>query len=151
MRRAARIGAALVLRLVVGGVLVVAGALKVRAPGAFAAQIANYQLMASAAPYLAAVLPAVELLIGLAVLVAPRSWRAGAALGALVLFGMFEGAVTAAFFRGINIDCGCFGAGGGPITGLTILRNLLLVAAAAILLWFEGRRENSAVGPRAVP
>jgi len=151
MRRSARIGAALVLRLAVGGVLVVAGALKLRAPGELATQIANYQLLSAAAPYLAAVLPAVEVVVGLAVLAAPRSWRAGAALGALLLFGMFEGAVTAAYWRGINIDCGCFGAGGGPITGLTILRNLLLVAAAATLLWLESRPENSAGGPGAVP
>ena len=150
MRPAARIAGVLGLRLGVGGVLVVAGALKLRAPTALATQIANYQLMAAAAPYLAAILPAVELVVGLAVLAAPRPWRAGAALAALILFGVFEGAVTAAYLRGINIDCGCFGGGGGPITWVTILRNLLLMAAAATLLWRERRPESSAVGPGAV-
>jgi len=155
MRPAARIAGAFVLRVGVGAVLVVAGALKLRAPSDLATQIANYQLFTAAAPYLAAVLPAVELVVGLAVLVAPRPWRAGAALAALVLFGLFEGAVTTAYLRGINIDCGCFGAGGGPITWVTILRNLLLMAAAATVLWLEAggrfRREIRAVAPGAVP
>jgi hypothetical protein len=132
-------------------VLVAAGALKLRAPAELATQIANYQLITAAAPYLAAALPAAELVVGLAVLAAPRPWRAGAALAALVLFALFEGAVTAAYLRGINIDCGCFGTGGGPITGLTILRNLLLMAAAATVLWLESRREIRAVAPGAVP
>ena len=151
MRRAARIAVPLALRVGVGGVLVVAGALKLRAPGALATQIANYQLLTMAAPYLAAALPAVELVVGLAVMVAPRPWRAGAALAALVLFCLFEGAVTAAYLRGINIDCGCFGGGGGPITWVTILRNLLLMAAAGAVLRLEGRREFRAVAPGAVP
>ena len=57
---------------------------------------------------------------------------------------------TAAYLRGINIDCGCFGGGGGPITWVTILRNLLLMAAAGAVLRLEGRREFRAVAPGAV-
>ena len=124
---------ALVLRLGLGGLLIVAGALKLRAPGAFATEIANYQLVPAVAPYVAAVLPVLELVVGGALVVAPRAWRRGAALAALGLLATFTVAVASAYFRRINIDCGCFGTGGGPITGLTLARNLALMAAAALL------------------
>jgi uncharacterized membrane protein YphA (DoxX/SURF4 family) len=131
----------LLLRLLVGGVLAVAGALKLRAPGAFATEIANYQLAPAAAPYLAVALPTVELVLGVAVIVAPRAWRRAAALGALALFGTFTVAVAAAYLRRINIDCGCFGTGGGPITALTVARNVGLMTAAALVLRFDRERE----------
>jgi hypothetical protein len=128
---------ALVLRVGLAGVLGVAGALKLRAPGAFAAEIANYQLFPGAAPYLAVTLPLVELVLAGALLVAPRAWRRAAALGALGLFVTFTVAVASAYFRRINIDCGCFGAGGGPITVLTLLRNAGLLTASALAIRFD--------------
>jgi len=129
-----RAALAWVLRLGVGGVLVVAGALKLRAPAAFATEIANYQLWPAVAPYVAATLPVAELFVGGALLVAPRAWRRAAALVALALFATFTVAVASAYFRRINIDCGCFGTGGGPIDALTLARNVGLMAAAAVLL-----------------
>ena len=128
---------ALVARLVVGGLLLVAAGLKLRAPVAFATEIAKYQLFPAVAPYLGAILPLVELTIGLALIVAPRAWRRGAALGALALFATFTVAVASAYFRRINIDCGCFGTGGGPITALTLARNVGLMTAAALALRFD--------------
>jgi uncharacterized membrane protein YphA (DoxX/SURF4 family) len=125
---------ALVLRLGLGGLLVVAGALKLRAPVAFATEIANYQLLPAVAPYVAAVLPVLELVVGAALVLAPRPWRRAAALAALGMLGAFTVAVASAWLRHINIDCGCFGAGGGPITGLTLARNLVLMAAAATVV-----------------
>ena len=130
---------ALALRLGLGGLLAVAGALKLRAPGAFATEIAKYQLLPALAPYVAAVLPVVELVIGGALVVAPRAWRRAAALCALALLATFTVAVGSAFFRRINIDCGCFGTGGGPITGLTLARNVVLMAAATAIVTFEDR------------
>jgi uncharacterized membrane protein YphA (DoxX/SURF4 family) len=128
----------LALRLLVGGVLVVAGALKLRAPGAFATEIANYQLFPAAAPYLAVTLPVIELVLGVSIVAAPRAWRRAGALGALGLFATFTVAVASAYLRRINIDCGCFGTGGGPITALTLARNVGLVTAAALVLRLDG-------------
>ena len=128
---------ALAARLVVGVLLVVAGALKLRAPVAFATEIANYQLFPAVAPYVAAILPLVEIVVGGALIVAPRAWRRAAALAALGLFATFTIAVGGAYFRHINIDCGCFGTGGGPITALTLVRNLSLLASSALALRFD--------------
>jgi len=139
MRRAAPF-LILLARVGLGGLLIVAGGLKMRAPGAFAAEIANYQLVPGLAPYLATVLPMIELVLGAALLVAPRAWRQAAALAAAVLLAGFTTAVGSAYFRGINIDCGCFGTGGGPITVVTLLRNLALLATACALVRFPASR-----------
>jgi uncharacterized membrane protein YphA (DoxX/SURF4 family) len=133
---------ALVARLVTGGVLLVAGALKLRAPGAFATEIANYQLFTAAAPYLAVMLPVVEVVVAAAVLVAPRPWRRAGAAAALALFATFTVAVATAYFRRINVDCGCFGTGGGPITALTLVRDVALMGATVVTLAVDRARTN---------
>jgi putative oxidoreductase len=134
---------ALLLRLVLGGLLGVAGALKLRAPVAFATEIANYQLLPAVAPYAAAVIPVLEVVVAAALVFAPRAWRRAAALAALTLFAGFTVAVGSAFFRRINIDCGCFGTGGGPITALTLVRNVVLMTAAATSVAAERDTERS--------
>ena len=129
-----RAAAALILRLGVGAVLLVSGVLKLRDPAEFATEIANYRLLPALSPYIAATLPAAELLLGGALLASSRPWRRAAALAALALFAAFAAAVGSAYFRGINIACGCFGGGGSVIGPLTLLRNAALIAAAALLL-----------------
>jgi putative oxidoreductase len=131
----------LLMRLGLGGLLLVAGALKMRAPAAFSTEIANYQLLPShlhiLAPILASTLPAVEMVLGVALLAAPWAWRRAASVGALGLLLAFSVAVGSAYFRHINIECGCFGTGSSPITFLTLMRNLLLTSGAGLLLWLE--------------
>jgi len=138
---------ALLLRLALGALLIAAGLLKLRDPTAFAAEIANYQLLPGGAALLAATLPSVEVVVGASLIALPRAWRRGAACAALALFVMFTGAVASAYFRRINIDCGCFGTGGGPIGALTLLRNLALLAAAATVL----RLDRAPAGERPAP
>jgi uncharacterized membrane protein YphA (DoxX/SURF4 family) len=126
-----------------------AGALKLRDPTAFATEIANYQLLPAGAPVLAATLPAIELILGASLIALPRAWRRAAAGATLALFVVFTGAVASAYFRGINIDCGCFGTGGGPIGPLTLLRNLTLTASTLLLLGFD--RPATPAGPSSRP
>jgi uncharacterized protein YjeT (DUF2065 family) len=130
----------ILVRIWLGGLLSVAGALKLRAPAEFATEIANYQLAPAIAPYLAATLPVIEMVVGLGLLVFPRRWRRAASAVALGLFGMFLFAVTSALVRHVNIACGCFGAGGGPINGGTVARNLGLTIVAAGLLGLDRER-----------
>jgi len=127
-------------RVGLGGLLILAGMLKARAPGAFATEIANYQLWPAVAPYVAATLPMIELGLGVALIAAPRGWRRAAAFGAALLLAGFTFAVGSVYFRGLNIDCGCFGTGGGPITFVTILRNLTLLGVALALVRFQAPR-----------
>jgi putative oxidoreductase len=128
---------AFVLRIVLGALLVVAGALKLGDPTAFANEITNYRFLPALAPWLAATLPVVEVVLGLALVAAPIGWRRAAALAALGLLAVFTVAVAQVVARGINVDCGCFGGNSGPVTLLTVARDLVLVAMAAAILWLE--------------
>jgi uncharacterized membrane protein YphA (DoxX/SURF4 family) len=130
----ARVALAWALRLGLGGLLVFTGAAKLADPAAFAIEIHNYQLLPSFAPLLAVTLPATELVGGVAILAGTRPWlRAGALLSAGLMV-VFTIAVSTVVARGINISCGCFGAGSGPVSVMTIARDVALVVASVVLL-----------------
>ncbi len=133
----------LVVRLGLGGLFIAAGVFKWDDPAGFAQEIANYQLVPGLAPYLAVALPAVEVVAGAALLFAPLAWRAAGAAALAVLSFAFLVAVVAAVVRGLDISCGCFGGGSAPVSWLTVLRNLGLVAAA---VWLVVRLERGQAG-----
>ena len=139
--------AAALLRLTLGALLVVAGLLKLRDPSGFAVEIANYQLVPALAPYLAASLPATEVVLGFGLIFLPASWRPAAIAGVVLLLVAFTVAVASAYLRGINIACGCFGGGGDAIGPLTLARNLSLLAAVAALLALEARSRRQRPPP----
>ena len=131
----ARVLAIGVLRLGLGALFLIAGALKWRDPVGFAEEIANYRVWPAAAPYLAAVLPVLEITLALSLLAAPRAWRRAAAAALFVVTVTFTIAVGSAVVRGLDISCGCFGGGSGRVTWLTVLRNIALLGAAGWLAW----------------
>jgi uncharacterized membrane protein YphA (DoxX/SURF4 family) len=126
------------LRLGLGGLFVFAGAMKLRDPGRFALEISNYHLASALAPHLAIALPGIEVAAGLAVLLAPAAWRRSGALVVAALMLVFTAAVTSVLARGINVDCGCFGGGEGPVTAATVVRDVVLLAAAIALVVMDG-------------
>jgi uncharacterized membrane protein YphA (DoxX/SURF4 family) len=130
------------LRLVLAGVLGVAGALKLPDPDASVRAVRAYRLLPEAVvPAVGFGLPVLE--IGLAVLLLlGLATRLAAVLGGLLLVAFVIG-IASAWARGLSIDCGCFGGGGEVAAGETrylseIVRDLLLVGAAAVV----------ALGPR---
>jgi uncharacterized membrane protein YphA (DoxX/SURF4 family) len=125
------------LRLGLGGLFIVAGVLKLRDPTEFAIEVTNYRLFPLLAPWLAVTLPPVEIVLGCALVFLPRDWRRASALAMAALLVAFTVAVTQAVGRGINVDCGCFGGGSGPVTWLTVARDLALLAAACAAWWLN--------------
>ncbi|WP_419786444.1 MauE/DoxX family redox-associated membrane protein [Pseudodesulfovibrio sp.] len=131
----------LILRLVIGGVFVVAGALKLADTASFAIAIDAYGLVAwSTAKLLAHLLPVVEILTGLGLIFDIR--------GALVLVVaqllVFMGVVGWAMHLGLDLDCGCFGSGGqtggsGGDLKETLFRDAALLAGCAVLYWHRWR------------
>jgi uncharacterized membrane protein YphA (DoxX/SURF4 family) len=123
-------------RLLLGGLFVVAGALKLPDPAAAVRAVRAYRLLPEALVGPAAFgLPVVEIAVGLALL-AGVFVRASAVLSALMLAG-YIAAIASAWARGLQIDCGCFGGGGQVAAADTaypseVLRDsaLLLVALA---------------------
>jgi putative oxidoreductase len=128
------------LRVVLGGLMVLAGVLKLPDPTAFANEITNYRFLPLLAPWMAATLPTIEIALGVALVMAPLAWRRSAALATLAVMAVFTVALVQVVVRGINVDCGCFGGGSGPVTWLTVGRDLVLMAMAGGILWLERAR-----------
>lgn len=128
-------------RVVVGGLFVVAGVLKLSDPNAFAIEIVNYRLLPELAPYAAVGLPPVEVAIGLAMVAPADIWRRAGAACATGLMVVFTLAVASAVARGMDVSCGCFGSSSGSVTWVTVARDIVLVLAAASLVVFPRPRE----------
>jgi uncharacterized membrane protein YphA (DoxX/SURF4 family) len=128
----------LVCRLTLGGVLFVAGFLKVDKLEVSQMAVRSYELLPiPIANFLGQTLPFFEVVIGL-LLILGAATRVVAALGGFTMF-IFIIAIGQAWARGLNIDCGCFGGGGTVAPGETrylqeILRDAGLVAMALFLL-----------------
>ena len=128
----------LVCRLTLGGVLFVAGYLKIDKLEVSQMAVRSYELLPiPIANFLGQTLPFFEVVIGL-LLILGAATRAVAALGGFTMF-IFIIAIGQAWARGLNIDCGCFGGGGTVAPGETrylqeILRDAGLVAMALFLL-----------------
>jgi putative oxidoreductase len=96
-------------RLIVGGVFVWAGVLKIIDPLGFAQSIMNYQVFPRGLAFVVAlVLPWVEVIAG-GLLIVGLFRRSSALLICLMLIG-FIGLVALALARGIDTSCGCFGS-----------------------------------------
>ena len=126
-------------RLLVGGVWIVAGLLKLPDPAASVRAVRAYQLLPEAVvPLVGYALPVVEVVVGVA-LVSGLLVRFAAVLSG-VLFVAFIVGISAAWARGLQIDCGCFGAGGYAADATEkypweIARDLGLLLASAWLVW----------------
>lgn len=134
-----RSGVTLLLRLVLCGILLYAAVGKWPAPRAFAEDVANYRLLPAAlVPLATAGLLGVEVVLGLMLLLGVLLPEA--ALLTALLTGLFTAAVASALWRGLKIECGCFGAGGSPATTATLLRDVGFLVLALALLALTWRR-----------
>jgi uncharacterized membrane protein YphA (DoxX/SURF4 family) len=101
----------LLARLLLGGVLLVAGGLKVTKPTDSANAVAAYKLLPTQVAHLLGyALPWLEVAIAL-LLIIGIVVRPAAIAGGLIMV-IFIGAIASAWARGLIIDCGCFGGGG---------------------------------------
>ncbi|MDH7513673.1 MAG: MauE/DoxX family redox-associated membrane protein [Clostridiales bacterium] len=116
-------------RLIVGGVFVWAGILKIADPLEFAQNIKNYHFFPHEMIFfIAIVLPWVEVLSGGFLILG--IFRRSSALIISVLLAVFIGLVGLALLRGIDTSCGCFGS-------FSRKADLSLILADAILLFFS--------------
>jgi putative oxidoreductase len=115
-----------VFRLVVGGVFIWAGILKILDPLEFAQNIANYRVFSRHFSFLIAiVLPWLEVLCG--VLVIFGIFRSASSLLLSGLLGIFLVLITVTLFRGIDVDCGCFGSLGRHVDYRLLLTDIVLL------------------------
>ena len=101
----------LLARLILGGVLFAAGALKIGSLQKSAMAVRSYELLpVSLANFLGYTLPWIEIGVGL-LLIAGVAVRISGLIGAFTMLA-FIIAIAQAWARGLSIDCGCFGGGG---------------------------------------
>lgn len=125
--------AQLLLRLVLGGLLVLAGVTKLADRPGFRQAVAEYELLPErlVRPF-AAVLPWLEVTLG-ALLLLGLGTTAAAALAVPLLLS-FALAIGINLARGRNFDCHCFGAvHADPIGSAALLRSLALVLVALVV------------------
>jgi len=131
------------LHLVFGGIFIYAGLMKAWDPAAFVMDVRSFDLLPDPyAAWLAMFLPWLEILAGQAVITGPM--RKGGLIilnGSLVVFLI---ALCISFYRGIDVQCGCFGssdANGNYIE--LIVRDVVLLAVGLCLYTHAGRRVTS--------
>ena len=132
-------------RLVLGGVLLAAGGLKVLKPTESANAVAAYKILPTNLAHLVGyALPWLEVALAL-LLIVGFMVRPAAVLSGLIMV-VFAIAIASVWARGMLIDCGCFGGGGEIDPSLAsevrrtyfieIMRDLGLALAGLYLYFF---------------
>jgi uncharacterized membrane protein YphA (DoxX/SURF4 family) len=132
-------------RLVLGGVLLAAGGLKLFKPTESANAVAAYKVLPTNLSHVVGyALPWLEVAIAL-LLILGYLIRPAAVVSGLIMI-VFVAAIASVWARGMLIDCGCFGGGGEIDPSLAsevrrtyfieIMRDLGLALAALYLYFF---------------
>jgi hypothetical protein len=128
-----------ILRVLVGAVLAVAGLVKAFQPDTFAVEVDRFQLT----PWWLSVvlgyfLPWFEIVTAIGLFCRP--FYLGALLAVSGLGTLFAVAVGSAWWRGLDISCGCFGGlVSGQVNAWHIFSALLFVGVGSALLVYNGR------------
>lgn len=136
--------AGLLARLVVGGVWIYAGAIKLPDPDQSVAAVRAYELLpGDLAVTVGHLLPMLEVVVG-GMLVLGLLARGAAAVSA-VLFVAFIIGIASVWARGMEIDCGCFGGGGYDPDASSkypweIARDAALLALSLYVVWLPRSR-----------
>lgn len=126
----------LISRLILGFIFLYAGMEKISDPEGFARSINNYKLLPySAINIMALILPWIEVTAGLLLLFGIAAKENAFILSSLLV--IFLIAIGISLFRGLNIDCGCFGTASGAKVGiLKLVENILLIIPGLHLMIF---------------
>jgi len=138
----------LVFRVVLGGLFIYAGVVKVVDPLGFAQDISNYRLVGQSLSFIAAVvLPWLEILAGTFLIAGV--WKRGAALVITGLLVFFIVLTLVTMARGLDVDCGCFGSLSRKSGWGVIFEDLGMLALGLMLLFAKekGLSQKGTVPP----
>ncbi|MDI6845711.1 MAG: MauE/DoxX family redox-associated membrane protein [Candidatus Saccharicenans sp.] len=127
----------LLLRIVVGGIFILAAVTKIADPLSFARDVKNYRLVGQTLSFFTAItLPWIELVAGVFLIAGffPRS-SALVVSGLLVFFILL---VTVTIIRGIDVTCGCFGTFSRKADLWLIFEDTVWLVMAMVLLLSPG-------------
>lgn len=123
-------------RIVIGFIFVYAGAEKLNDPLSFSDSILNYKLFSATFANISAILvPWIEVTTGLLIILGISVKENAAIISSFLLF--FIVIIAISIMRGLNIDCGCFGAGSSHEVGISkIVENTILLLLGINLIIF---------------
>lgn len=123
-----------IIRIVLAFIFIYAGAEKISNPDDFALSISNYRLLPIASlNFFAVILPWIEIVSGILLLFGISVKENSAIILSLLL--LFTIAIVISLFRGLSIDCGCFGKG-TQIGLFKFGENLLMIVGSLLLTVF---------------
>jgi putative oxidoreductase len=123
-----------IIRIILGFVFIYAGAEKISDPEAFAISISNYRLLPiEIINFFAITLPWIELVAGILIVFGISVKENSAIIFTMLL--VFTVAIIISLFRGLSIDCGCFGKG-TQIGLLKLGENTLMIIGSFLLMVF---------------
>ena len=128
-----------IIRLFLGFMFIFAAVTKISDPEGFSQAIYNYKILPlSFVNILAIILPWIELCAGILMIFGISVKENSAIIFGLLL--IFIIAITISLFRGLDINCGCFGTVNGSRVGLLkILENIGLLFLSIILIKFDAK------------
>ena len=127
--------ALMAVRVVIGGIFLLTGALKAFDPDAFLLDIQSYRLLPYRLEVATAVyLPWLEILCGLSLVLGRFCYRGSLAIS-MSLMVVFATALTSAWTRGLNINCGCFGSWETYPNYPWLLARDLVLLAGMVIVW----------------
>ena len=130
------------IRVVLGGLFVFAAWLKLSDPHSFAESIKAFEILRADHQIVtfAYIIPWAEMLCGIALVCG--YWSRGAALLLALQIAVFTAGIASVIARGMELSCGCCGdyewPCQSPIGTCHLIRNLSLLAAAALIAWRGG-------------
>ncbi len=137
---------ALLCAVGVGGYFLYAAYPKIIEPRQFAIDIKNYQILPQQYLNLVALyLPWIEVFAAIALIV-PRTRRPGSIIIAGLLLFFVAAVSYAAFYKGLDITCGCTGKDSAAAGWPTIQRNIFLLILTAIAALLPRKTTAPATG-----
>lgn len=129
-------------RLILAIVFILASAGKISEPESFAVAISNYKIFPIfAINIFAIVLPWIEFVFGIFLLFGISVKECSVVFSLLLL--VFILIILISIFRGLDINCGCFGTIEGQHIGVVkVLENFLLLSLAVHLMLFHNNEKT---------
>jgi putative oxidoreductase len=128
----------LVTRILLGGLFVFAGSIKLQSPQLFAFAIGAFKILPDHLIALSAfVVPWTEIIAGLCLITG--FWGRAAALVIGGMLVVFLAGILSVIVRGLDVKCTCFGKFEvpcvGPVGWCHVARNSVMLAMAVLVIW----------------
>jgi uncharacterized membrane protein YphA (DoxX/SURF4 family) len=123
-------------RLFLGISFIVASMTKIPYPAEFAENVAGFMMVPTwGVNLMGVIMPWAELVAGLFLILGIRTRAAATIIGVLLV--VFIVGLTVNLIKGTPINCGCFESVGEPISWELVVRDLLMLAMAVQILFYD--------------